>query len=105
MISMSASSLQYIRYAVKATVNGNPDYNPTSDTVEFGFTPSPSAVPASDAWIDGSWETDPGPVYVARCLVGPDGDATLAVGVYSVWVRITDSPEIPIRQPGQLKIY
>ncbi len=43
----------------------------------------------------GWWET----------LVGP-GNTVLAAGTWTVWVKVTDSPEIPVLQaPGVLTIY
>ena len=103
MISVSSLSLEFIRYAVKAIVNGVSPYNPTGDVVRFAFTTGPNVAPTT--WYVGSWETSAGPVYIARCLVGPAGAATLAVGTYTVWLKITDNPEVPVRQVGQLKVY
>lgn len=103
MITISSASLEFVRYAVKATVGGNASYNPTSDTLQFGFTSSPSKQPTT--WYPGSWEVDAGSVYVARCLIGPSGTVALPAATYNVWIKITDDPEIPVKQPGQLKIY
>lgn len=109
MIGQSVSSLQNIRYAVRATVNGIA-YNPTGDAVQFGFLPSATnlanVVPSS--WVSGDWETDTitgQTAYVATCLVGPGGDfAPAASTVYWVWVKITDNPEIPVLLAGQLQV-
>lgn len=103
MITISASSLEYVRCAVKSTLNGAP-YNPTNDAVQFSFTTGPSA---PGTWNTGSWETDSvaGTQYIARCLVGPSGTITLTPGTYTIWVKITDNPEVPVKQPGQLKVY
>lgn len=110
MIGQSYESLQYIRYVVKATVNGNSSYNPTSDTVQFGFDSTPSSrgdVPPG-SWVAGSWETDTisgQTAYVAKCLVGPGGTFVPAARTtYWVWIQITDNPEIPVMQVGQLQI-
>lgn len=39
-----------------------------------------------------------------RLLVGPGGDVQLAAGVYDWIVRLTDSPEVPVRNAGNLKV-
>jgi len=109
-IGQPASSLQYIRYKVTATVNGNPGYDPTADVVQFGFQPTASVAAdvAPTTWLTGSWETDTisgVTAYVARCLVGPGGTfvpATLTN--YWVWLRVEDNPEIPVVQVGELQI-
>jgi hypothetical protein len=30
---------------------------------------------------------------------------TLTDGLYDVWVRVTDSPEIPVKKAGQLEVF
>lgn len=55
-------------------------------------------------WQLADWETISGRYY-ARCLVGPGGTVTLAVGNCNVWVKVTDNPEVPIMPAGTLTIY
>ena len=57
-------------------------------------------------------ETDPSEWHAAtyadgsvRVLVGPSGAVELPVGEYMVWVRVTASPEIPVRQAGRIVIF
>lgn len=103
MQSISSLSLEYVLVAVTATINGA-NYNPTVDAVQFAFTPIGTN---PTTWYSGSWDTGPVPgtaTYNAKCLVGPGGTVTLATGQYNVWIRITDSPEIPARNTGQLAI-
>ncbi|WP_157875966.1 hypothetical protein [Peterkaempfera griseoplana] len=103
MQSIPAASREYVLVSVTATVEAAP-YDPTGDLVEFSF-PGPGADPVT--WVPGSWDTHPVPgtsTFTARCLVGPGGDVTLAQGRYAVWVRITDNPEVPVRQAGLLAI-
>lgn len=107
MLTISAASLAYVPAKVTAISRGEP-YDPTNDLVEFSFTtPGVSLVGAQ--WYAGLWDgTDPLPGtdadYVAVCMVGPSGTATLAPGQYQVSVRITDSPEIPVLPAFLLKI-
>lgn len=37
-----------------------------------------------------------------RIIVGPGGDVTLTVGTYDWTVRVTDTPEIPVRKAGTI---
>jgi hypothetical protein len=102
---IAAGSLEYVRVQVAATASGAA-VDPTSDTVSMAFLPS-SAAPASGDWKSASWETDATvtpTVYRARCLVGPGGAVTLTPGTYTVWVKIVDSPETPIKRCGPLKV-
>jgi len=99
MVTMSALSTKYIRSRVTATV-GCTNYNPTGDVVEAAFAP-PGVNPS--IWYAGSWETC-GTTFYARVLVGPAGTVPLVVGTYTMWLRITDAPEIPVLQVGTLRI-
>ena len=110
MPGQSAASLQYLRCHVSAAVNGNIAYNPTVDPVYFGFVATSAGttatVPAS--WTLGSWETDTiagQTAYVAKILVGPGGAFVPAAGTsWYVWVKVTDSPEVPILMVGTLVV-
>ena len=101
MYSQSILSTQYVQIPV--TVRAPTAYDPTSDVVQFAFTPLTYPVTEPTAWITGSWSTFPGPSYFAQCLVGP-GATALSIGTYQVWVKITDSPEVPVLQPSTLVI-
>lgn len=108
MITQSALSLEFVAAAITATSAGAP-VNPTGDVVEFAFTSTASgAKPASGDWKTGSWDgtqpRTPGNAYIAHCLVGPGGTVALAAGRYTMWVRITDSPEIPVIPFGMINI-
>jgi len=104
-LSQSSLSTPYVQTLI--TVQSASSYNPTSDTVQFAF-PALTYPPASPTnWVTGSWVTYPGPAYWAQCLVGPAagaGGTALSLGTYQVWVKITDSPEVPVLQPCLLTI-
>jgi hypothetical protein len=76
--------------------------NPTADAVVMAFT-STNADPLVGDWKTASWRTG-GPPYIAQCLVGPASSVVLAKGGYHVWVKVTDSPELPVLQGGFLKV-
>ena len=104
-------TLEYLRVQVKALVNGNQAYNPTSDVVQFGFVPQGGGNTASTqplTWLPGSWETTTisgQTAYVARCLVGPGGTfVPTANTTYFVWLKVSDNPEIPLKQCGTLQV-
>ena len=96
MAIQNALTTEYLRFPVSAVVNGAVR-NPTSDTVQFAF---PATGVAPTVWFSGSWETTTAGTYIARVLVGPaSGVVTLVAGTdYDVWVKITDSPEVPVRK-------
>ena len=106
MITQSALSLQYVQVAVMATAAGAP-YNPTVDTVAFAFMGG-NTNPGPTDWKAGSWDgttiRQPGAAYQAQCLVGPGGTVTLTAGTYTMWIKITDAPEIPVINVGLLRI-
>lgn len=101
--NISSSSKEYVSVTVEAKKSGLV-YNPTSDSVSLAFIPHRTGQtptqPVSGDWKAASWDTDAtqqDPVYTALCLIGP-GSIPLVVldpGSYMVWVRVTDSPEVP----------
>ena len=105
-LGMSHLSTQYYLVPVSATKAGAA-YNPTSDAVQMAFMPTPTQVPGNSDWVSGSWGTNTASVlypYSAQCLIGPAGTVALGIGTYIVYVKIADSPEIPVLIVGQLAI-
>jgi hypothetical protein len=104
ILTKSRLDTSYIQVPVQAVINGQA-YNPTSDVVALAFM-SAWALPASPDWHTGSWtgSTAPG-IYLAQVLVGPENAGVdLTQGTYTVWVRITDNPEVPVINSGTLII-
>jgi hypothetical protein len=100
---ISALSLEYVRVPVAAKQSGLV-VDPSADVVKLAFTAA-GVDPVSGDYKTSSWETDATTTpstYYARCLVGPAGTVTLAAGTYQVWVKVTDSPEIPVKRSGTL---
>ena len=103
---VSHLSLQYVYLPVAATVAGAP-YNPTSDPVQWAFMPTPTQVPQNADWQTASWDTVTTNIifpYAAKCLVGPAGTIALGIGTYICYLKVTDSPEIPVLIGGQLQV-
>ena len=106
MRTQSALSTEYVPVHVRATINGVSNADPTADTAQMAFLPVGTNPGVSD-WHAASWTTIPATpetIYIAQCLVGPSGTVTLTAGTYQVWVKITDSPEIPVDTTGLLQI-
>ena len=55
-IGMNHLGTQYVSIPVSATKAGV-TYNPTSDTVQFAFVPTPTQVPGPYDWVAGAWDT------------------------------------------------
>ncbi len=105
-VTISHLSTEYVLVPVTASKNGSP-YNPGADPVQFAFMPTPTQVPITADWVSGSWQTEATNIlypYAARVLVGPAGASTLGIGTYQIYVKISDSPEVPVKQAGQLVI-
>jgi hypothetical protein len=53
------------------------------------------------------WESDTSTTpttFYARILVGPGGSVELAEGLWSCWVKVSDSPEALVRNAGYLRV-
>lgn len=106
--TFSATSLEEVLAVVSAD-RGGAAVNPTANTVQIAFITSPpeTASPGASDWKTASWETDTTTdpdEYSAKCLVGPGGAVTLTAGTYYAWVKITDSPEVPVKYSGIVKV-
>jgi hypothetical protein len=97
-----ATSLEYIKCRVEKRINGVV-VSPTGDVVAMAFTLSKTGAGATFKTAD--WETT-SEGYFVRCLIGPGGgETTLTAGKqYYVWVKITDSPEVPVKPGGMLNV-
>lgn len=105
LLALSQATLEYVRVPVFASVNGQP-VNPVAYVVQMAFLTSDTASPSSGDWVAASWDTAVNPIttYVAQCLVGTGGTIALPVGFYYVWIKVTASPEAPVRSVGTLQI-
>lgn len=106
-IGISHLSLQYVGIPVTATTTSGAAYNPTSDTVQMAFMPQATQFPSSGDWKTATWGTDTSNLlfpYAAYCLVGPGGTITLGLGSYYMYLKVTDSPEIPVLVAGILQV-
>ncbi len=96
-LQISVASTQFVLVPVSELAGSDP----TSDTVTMAF-PITGVDPT--VFYTASWLTVSG-IYYARCLVGPAGAATLAIGYFDVYVKVSDSPETPVLRAGTLEVF
>lgn len=94
-------SKEYVKVPVTATEAGM-GVDLTTATVSMAFV-GECAQPVTADWKTASWEGT-APYLSAKALVGPGSPSVLAVGTYSVWVRITTAAEVAVRLAGNLVI-
>jgi len=102
---LHVSSKEYVKVPLSGEEGGVP-IDPTGLTVEMAF-PENGSDPTTwfTAVVETVTTTTPD-TYRVKCLVGPGGTATLPVGRYRPFVRLTDNPEIPwLESPDILEIY
>lgn len=98
--SIYATSLEEVPVAVTPP----PLVNPTGDTVQMAFLAAPPPTqPTALQWNVATWQSL-NPPYIALCLVGPGGTITLTAGQYYVWIKISASPEVPVKYCGILQV-
>lgn len=101
-IELASTSTQYVQIPVSAVQDGD-IYNPTGDLVQMAFITS--GQPQSGDWHNGSWTTNLQGFFLAQCLVGPlNGGVVLSPQMYTIWVKVTDDPEVPVMPAGTLTI-
>lgn len=100
-----AQSTEYIRVLTAAVDEDGATVDPTVDPVALAFISEGEAITASSTFVAGTWETDVAdpttPLYYARVLAGPAGAYVPVAGTsIDVYIKVTDSPEVPIRHVG-----
>ena len=61
--------------------------------------------PTTNDWHTSAWTGDPGYTRNCRVFIGNSvGGISVDAGMYRVFVRVTDSPEIPIMDAGLLSV-
>jgi hypothetical protein len=73
----------------------------TSDVVQVAFLRS--GKPGVGDWLAAAWATNTSGQTVARILVGPGG-LVLASGDWYEWVKVTDTPEVPVFLAGKVTV-
>lgn len=101
--TLASASTENVQVPVQVYKAGQP-YDPSLDTVQFAFITS-GGQPVTGDYHAGSWTVNSQGIHLAQCLVGPaNSGVVLAPGTYTVWVKITDTPEVPVRPAGTLAI-
>lgn len=101
VLTMSVLSTRNVRTQVSDELNGTVLVDPTGDDVSYAFM-APGVNPGLSDFVTASWQTISDRFY-AILAVGPAGH-TLAVGTYIIWMKVSDSPEIPVEIVGVLRI-
>ena len=104
VVAVSRLSTEHVRVAVAAKEAGKPIVLSSKPVSMAIIAPETTARPVSGDWFDATWDYDSSTeTYYAQGLIGTGGKVLVA-GQYSVWVRITVTPEIVIRRVGTLVV-
>jgi hypothetical protein len=107
-VSQLATSLAYVDVPIKSRTADGYYYDPTHDAVVMAFIDTTTtADPQASDFVTAQWSGTPGlkGQVLASCLVGPGGAFTGVKGkVYNIYVKISDTPEVPILQSDTLTI-
>jgi hypothetical protein len=96
-VDLAATSTEYVKVPVAATVDGDPVTLTTPPRMAFL---TGTGNPASADWKAAAWHSG-----AARILVGPDGGAlTLTPGTYWVWATWDAGTEAPVYRSGRLHV-
>lgn len=94
MLSIAASSIEYVKVPVTANVVLG------SQAVHMAIV-STNLEPTSGDWKTAGWDGSS-----VRILVGPGQTISLTARTdYVVWVKIAASPETPVLKSGTLRTY
>lgn len=102
--TIDALSTDYVQVPIRATSKGQA-VDPRNDVVQMAFM-TVGVKPGSGDWHLGSWDSPALGIYLAQCLIGPNGGTTtLTAGLtYDVYAKVWDNPETPVLYAGQLAV-
>lgn len=100
-VTIQVDSVEYLFWPVSVTDDEGTVLDPTGDTVTLALRAVRDYTPLT--FYPATWETDVGTpdTYFVQILCGT-GNFVLDPGVYGVYVKVTDSPEVPILGPSEL---
>lgn len=94
-----AVSVEYIQGPLTASVPLD------TQVVEVAFLPVTQPVPDdTTSWITAAWVGNAGLTRSWEILVGPGTTAVLPAGKYTVFSRVHDTPEVPVRKHDTLTV-
>lgn len=99
----SALSTEPVVVTVWAFQSGAP-LDPTSGTVQLAFLATALDQPADADWHAAAWDTNEIGQYMAECQIGSGGALALAAGTWWVWIQVTLSPSVVVRQVGSIVV-
>lgn len=91
--SIDRDSVEYVKVPVTTPAGVTITSQPVSIAVV-----ADTARPVTGDWKTATWNGN-----VAQTLVGP-GVLALTPGNYKVWVKVTDSPEVPVLSAGTITV-
>lgn len=91
-LALPAMSKEYLHGVVVSNVSLD------AQPVEVAILGPAASPDGSTTWYVAEWEGDAATTRSWRLLVGPTTTVALTPGVYSVWYRVTDVTETPVRK-------
>lgn len=105
-LRISSASVDFVSAWVDSTANGGEGITLSSQAVAIALIPVGSGDPTdATTWFGASWTGPVGTSREAAILIGPGTSHVIAEGEWSVWVKVTDSPTIPVIPAGRLTVY
>lgn len=106
MERISSQSKQYLHSVVSAQTPAGTTIDPSSDAVDLAVLATGTPPDGTTTWTAGTWTAGADSTHVAQLIVGPGSTfGTLDPGTYDVYVRITDSPEVPVLFSHTIEVY
>jgi hypothetical protein len=99
MLTMSRLTREFVHI----DVGSDDDLTPTEASIAFV---AEGQLPTEGDWYAAELAPVSESEWRASVLVGPGADpgVTLPVGAYQTWVRLVDSPEMPVMPVGILEV-
>ena len=96
MDRIASTSREYVKIPVTVTGTADPQLLPAEVAITPGAVEPDDADYTTAEWVGG----------LVRFLIGPGTPHVLQPRqTYTVWVRITSSPEIPVMHAGEIATY
>lgn len=92
-------TVEYVKAVVTADVTLT-----DSMTVELSLSTGNNNIGYTHNWLTGAWDGTEATTRTARTGSAVTFDSTYPKGSYTLFVRLTDNPEVPLINAGQVRV-
>lgn len=100
--SIALQTVDFLTVWVDSTADGSAGVVLSTQPVALCFWQGDGSPGSGATWRGATWTGSVGNIRPCSLLFGPGTSHEFSLGAYEVWVRVTDSPTVPIIFAGRV---